>query len=86
MDKHYRTLPFPFDEIAAPEFAVEATWSLRDLFGYLSSWSAAPKFKEAHGFDPLEEKRAEFKAAWGAETDRGVRWPLYVRVGKSPTS
>ncbi len=85
VDEHYQTLPFPFEEIAAPEFAVKATWSLDDLFGYLSSWSAASKYKAAHGVDPLDEKRAEFKAAWGAEADRTVQWPLYLRVGKSPT-
>lgn len=86
VDEHYRTLPFPFDEIVVPEFVVEATWSLRDLFGYLSSWSAAQKYKEAHGVDPLEKKLAEFEVAWGAEADRVVRWPLYLRVGKSVTS
>jgi SAM-dependent methyltransferase len=86
VDEHYRTLPFPFDEIAPPEFALEAVWSLSDLFGYLSSWSAAPKYKDAHGADPLDTKRAEFAAAWGAEINRVVRWPLYLRVGKSVTS
>jgi SAM-dependent methyltransferase len=86
VDEHYRTLPFPFDEIDAPEFVLETTWSLRDLFGYLSSWSAALKFADAHGFDPLEKKRAEFQAAWGAEANRVVRWPLFLRVGKSVIS
>jgi SAM-dependent methyltransferase len=86
VDEHYRTLPFPFEEIAAPEFCAEATWSLADLFGYLSSWSAAPRYKEARGADPLDEKRAEFAAAWDAAIDRVVRWPLYLRVGKSAAS
>jgi hypothetical protein len=86
VDEHYQTLPFPFNEIATPKFAVEATWSLTGLFGYLSSWSAAQKYKESHHVDPLDEKRAEFAAAWGPETDRLVRWPLYLRVGKSATS
>jgi SAM-dependent methyltransferase len=85
VDEHYQTLPFPFAEIAAPEFALEAVWSLNDLFGYLSSWSAAQKYKAAHGADPLDVKRAEFAAAWGAETDRAVRWPLHLRVGQSAT-
>ena len=82
VDEHYRTLPFPFDEIAAPEFAVEAAWSLRDLFGYLSSWSAAQKFAEARGFDPLNEVRATWATAWGSMQVRTVRWPLYLRVGR----
>ena len=86
VDEHYRTLPFPFNELIAPEFAVEASWSLTDLFRYLSSWSAAQKYKESHSTDPLDEKRAEFAATWGAAADRTVRWPLYLRVGQSGTS
>ncbi len=86
VDEHYRTLPFPFTEIPAPELAVEATWSLADLFGYLSSWSAAQKYKEAWGADPLDAKRAEFEAAWGAAATQAVRWALYLRVGRSTTA
>lgn len=84
--EHYRALPFPFEESPTPEFVMETTWSLRDLFGFLSSWSAAQKYKEAHGVDPLGVKQAEFEAAWGAESDRAVRWPLYLRVGKLPSA
>ncbi len=83
VEECYRTLPFPFDAIAVPEFAIEAVLSLADLFGFLSSWSAAQKYQAARGVDPLDEKRAEFTAAWGAPADRAVRWPLYARVGKS---
>jgi hypothetical protein len=43
VDEHFQTLPFPFNEIATPEFAAEAMWLLHDLFGYLSSWSAAQR-------------------------------------------
>jgi hypothetical protein len=86
VDEHYRTLPFPFDEITTPAFAGETIWSLADLFGYLSSWSAVQRYKEAHGVDPLDEKRAEFATAWRSEADRAVRWPLYLRVGQSATS
>ncbi|CAG0928860.1 putative methyltransferase [Thermoflexales bacterium] len=86
VDQHYRTLPFPFEEVAAPQFTVEAVWSLNDLFGYLNSWSAAQKYKEAHGVDPLDTKQAEFETAWGTWFNRTVRCPLYLRVGKSVTS
>jgi ubiquinone/menaquinone biosynthesis C-methylase UbiE len=86
VNEHYQTLPFPFDEVTAPEFAAEAIWSLTDLFGYLSSWSAAQEYRTARGADPLDVKRTDFAAAWGENADRLVRWPLYLRVGKSTTS
>ena len=31
----YRTLPFPFDELAAPEFEMVHSWNLEHLMGYL---------------------------------------------------
>jgi SAM-dependent methyltransferase len=86
VDEHYRTLPFPFEEIDAPEFVIEGMWSLADLLGYLSSWSAAQRYKEVHRIDPRGEKLAEFETAWGTTADRAVRWRLYLRVGKSSTS
>ncbi len=82
VDEHYRTLPFPFHEIEAPPFAVEARWELADLIGYLSSWSAAQRFIEDRGYDPLDEIRAELAAAWGSEP-RLVRWPLHVKIGRT---
>ncbi len=83
VEEGYRTLPFPFTETTTPEFIIETRWSLADLFGFLSSWSAAVKFKNVHGADPLDEKREEFVAAWAAERERVVCWPLHLRVGKS---
>jgi SAM-dependent methyltransferase len=77
-----RTLQFPFAEIAAPKFAVGAKRTIDDLFGYLSSWSAAQKFTEARGFDLLNEVRATWATAWGSLQARTVRWPLYLRVGR----
>ncbi len=86
VNEHYQTLPFPFDEVTAPEFVAEATWSLADLFGYLNSWSAAQTYRTSRGADPLDEKRTDFATAWGGNTDRLVRWPLYLRAGKLATS
>ena len=83
VDEHYRTLPFPFDELTPPEFVVEARWTLDDLFGYLNSWSATQKFLEARGYEPLGHVRNDFTAAWGTEHDRVVRWPIYLRVGQT---
>jgi ubiquinone/menaquinone biosynthesis C-methylase UbiE len=37
----YRTIDFPFDEIAAPNLAIHLTWTLDQLFDYYLTWSAA---------------------------------------------
>lgn len=83
VDKGYSTLPFPFREIEAPEFMMEAAWSLDDLTGYLSSWSAWQKFMNEEGSDPIDQIRDDLSAAWGEPGQkREVRWKVYLRVGR----
>jgi SAM-dependent methyltransferase len=80
--EHYRTLPFPFHELAAPEFAIEMRWTLADLIGYLHSWSGAQTYWDAHEIDPFETIRADLATAWNNADQREVRWPLSVRAGR----
>jgi SAM-dependent methyltransferase len=54
----YRTLPFPFDEIETPEFALELIWNIDQLAGYVSSWSATARYRKALGTDPVPLLRA----------------------------
>lgn len=83
LDAGYRTLSFPFAELAAPSFAMEATWPLAGLRGYLATWSAAKRYAKAVGADPIARVAADLARAWGpAETPRSITWPLYLRVGR----
>jgi len=84
LHNRYRSLPFPFDEIGAPDLAAEARWTLADLIGHLSSWSGVQAYREARGSDPLDLIRAELDRAWGAARRRLIRWPLFIRAGYLP--
>jgi SAM-dependent methyltransferase len=82
VDDGYRTIPFPFREVAPPPFVLERVWTLAELTGYLRSWSATARYAAAHGRDPVTEIEPELGAAWGdPDTRRLVRWPLTVRAG-----
>src|SRR5438045_3550079 len=65
VDDGYRFLVFPLDELRAPDFTVELSWSLADLLGYLRTWSPVRRFIEAHGRDPVDDIEAELASAWG---------------------
>jgi SAM-dependent methyltransferase len=78
----YRTLSFPFDELDPPPFAIEEQWTLRQLLGYIGTWSATQRFREAQGRDPLVQLEQELAASWGGPPVRWVRWPLALRVGR----
>lgn len=79
----YRTLPFPFEELTAPAFAIEADWDLAQLVGFITSWSASRAYLERHGRHAVEQIWPELTRAWGPpDARRQVRWPLHLRVGR----
>lgn len=83
LEQGYRTLPFPFPELAPPPFEMTADWTFAHLLGYLATWSAAKRYRNATGDDPIECASPKLTTLWGdAGSLRRVRWPLSVRVGR----
>ena len=79
----YRTLPFPFEEIEAPEFGLELDWSLEQVTGYVRSWSATARYRKALQADPVPQLRDSLAAAWpGTGASVPIRMPLVLRVGR----
>jgi len=78
----YRSLPFPFTEVAAPHIAMTANWSLKELLGYVDTWSAVRNAEVTLGREPYERFAAALGAAWGdPDRRREIRWPLSMRIG-----
>jgi ubiquinone/menaquinone biosynthesis C-methylase UbiE len=78
----YRTLPFPFQEVSPPDFAMEVDWTLPELLGYVGTWSATDRFRQVEGSDPVEALGAAIAKHWDDPgRSRRVRWPLSVRAG-----
>ena len=81
----YRTLSFPYPELRPPDFQMEQQWTLDQLLGYIATWSATQRFREAKGYDPVAELTRELQQIWGKPaTSRRIVWPLSMRVGRRP--
>ncbi len=79
----YRSLAFPFPEVAAPPLAMRAEWTLAQLVGYLHTWSAVLAMERAGEAAAVAAFESRLAAAWGpAEMARTIRWPLAVRAGR----
>lgn len=78
----YRTLPFPFEEVATPEFGLELEWNLDQVAGYVSSWSATSRYRQALGTDPVPLLRELLSAAWPGAGVTAIRMPIGLRVGR----
>jgi ubiquinone/menaquinone biosynthesis C-methylase UbiE len=83
VEEGYRTIPFPFTEMTAPAFRLEARWTLEQLLGYFSSWSATNRFIKATGRNPLEPLAQALSQVWGEPSQpRLVIWPVSLRVSR----
>ncbi len=83
VEEEYRNIPFPFTEIQTPLFSMEAHWDLRDLMGYLRTWSATQQYIQQLGKNPLPDLFEKLKKEWGdPDKKRVMRWPLFMRVGR----
>lgn len=83
IDEKYETLPFPFEEIAAPNFWIYAPWHRHEFAGYLESWSAVQKFKKANGYSPVEQfVECDLAGIWGEFERQKASFPVLLRVGR----
>src|SRR3954451_21681361 len=80
----YRGVAVPFEELAAPPFAMQMTWPFDHLLGYLGTWSPRKRFLAERGTDALEMALPRLREAWGGSgtggEERPVSWPLSVRA------
>ncbi len=85
VESGYRTLPFPFAEIAPPELRMEARWTPAHLLGYFSTWSATNRYIKATGENPLPAFAKRLAGVWDEpETPRLISWPIAMRIGRKP--
>jgi ubiquinone/menaquinone biosynthesis C-methylase UbiE len=87
VEDRYETIPFPFDQIPAPEFQIQLNWNLSELVNYYRSWSSVQKFIEKNKYDPVSEVSSSLEHGWGGKNNvnekRKVVWPLYVKIGRA---
>ncbi|MBX2896480.1 MAG: class I SAM-dependent methyltransferase [Cyclobacteriaceae bacterium] len=80
IDEHYRTIPFPFQEIAAPPFSFSFRWSLAKVAGYLNTWSAVRKYIQINQTNPVDKLIPQLQPHWQDNTE--VTFPLFLRIGR----
>ena len=82
IDENYRTVPFPFEEIKSPDFSIQVSWTLSQILGYLSSWSAVQHYIQKNHTNPVDIYVQEIENAWSGKETIDINFPLYLRVGK----
>ena len=81
VEEHYRTLPFPFDEMPGPTFHMDFDWRLSDLEGYVETWSSLQEYRRDAGRDPLPKFIFRARELWDDNEFRPARFDGFMRLG-----
>ena len=83
VEEGYRSIPFPFERIDAPAFAMTVDWTLDEVLAYFRSWSATARYVRQNGVDPVAALADRMAGPWGdPQTRRRVEWPLSILAGR----
>lgn len=81
VDNGYKDLHFPFEAIETPEFQISFECSLRELEGYLNTWSSVQKYINQNKFNPINELIGKIEPHWKVEK-RKITFPIFMKVAK----
>jgi hypothetical protein len=81
VETEYRSVKFPFPEINVPPFSIKVRWTIDQLSGYLSSWSATQKYVADKGHDPVSPFIKTLQKHWQT-TEMIASFPIFTRMGK----
>ena len=81
VETEYRSITFPFAEIKTPSFSIQVQWTIDQLAGYLSSWSATQKYVAERGHDPVSPFVKTLQKHW-QRTEMMASLPIFMRLGQ----
>jgi SAM-dependent methyltransferase len=81
VETEYRNIAFPFETIDTPRFNIELTWGLRQLKGYLESWSATQRYIKELNENPVIEFSKTLEENWGKDELLPIRFPIFLKLG-----
>ena len=83
IERMYQDVHLPFEPVAAPEMSLQTPMTLGALAGYIGTWSAVLRYREALGTDPLPALVDALSRVWGdPASTRPTRWPMAIRAGR----
>jgi len=80
IEDQYKNIPFPFQQLKNPSFAMKKIWNADDLLAYLRTWSATQKYIMDKGIDPTSIIEKPLKRIY--QEERMVMWPIYLLAAK----
>lgn len=69
VENGYEDIPFPFHNLQSPSFRMSSKWTIKQLIGYISTWSAVTRYRNNKGNDPIESIEKELSKLWDISSE-----------------
>ncbi len=84
IDKHYESIPFPFEEVSVSKpYSIRWEFRREELMGYLNTWSAVRNCRKSTNNDPLTEFAERISGLWKSKEEPMVAsFPIFTKIGR----
>ncbi len=81
LNQEYKTIDFPFQEIKIPKLLLTKQWSIQQLIGYLSTWSAFQLYLQVNSKNKIDQIFKDLINSISSEELIEVEWELFFSGG-----
>ncbi|WP_180127331.1 MULTISPECIES: class I SAM-dependent methyltransferase [unclassified Acinetobacter] len=80
IDEEYRSIPFPFQELATPQLFLNYRWSAQQILDYLQTWSGLKHYQKQH---PTHQPCAALHDFFSRHLQQefALSFPVLLRIG-----
>lgn len=82
VEEAYRNVAFDFVPLPSKDFWLNVAWTLPELLGYASTWSAVQHYQRLNNRSPLPLLQQRLHGVWSGNGKKAFRFPLFLRLGR----
>lgn len=82
VDERYETVEFDYAPLPSRPFHSELQWTRQHFRGYLESWSAVQRYKQAQHASPLALIEKDLERLWPDGEVKTITFPIALRIGR----
>ena len=82
VENGYQSLHFPFEELSLPDMSIDRQWTIKELIGYIETWSAVRLARKASQGYLIESFKRDVESVCPDQFKTHIiSWPITARLG-----
>ncbi len=83
VDEEYQSINLGFEKIKSDgNFAITVEWSVRELEGYLNTWSSVKNYRQINNHNPVDEFIDLLRSQWTPNTKKRISFPVFLKTAR----